>query len=61
MTELKLKHILNNCKHIINKVATKVRVIRQNCSSSNRSNVQRKKNKSNNLLSELGPSLYSKI
>ena len=43
MIALKLKHTLNKCKHIISKVATQVRVIRQNCSSSNISNVQHKK------------------
>ena len=59
MTELKLNHTLNKCKQIIKKVATKVRVIRKKivvavtnlmCNT--------KKNKSGNLLGELGPSLY---
>ena len=61
MTELKLKHTLNKCKHIINKGETKVRVIRKKCSSSDKFNVQPKKNKSGKLLGEMGPSLYSEI
>ena len=61
MTALKLKHTLNKWKHVINIVATIIRVIRQDCSSSNKFNVQQKNNKSDKLLGELVPWLYLEL